>query len=152
MFDSLGLCCTLLQSHQPRMSLAKPLFNNTGGLTSPFSTIQACIVGIVLQDNSQAPLQHILGWKSAGGWWWHIKKDFKSSLANVGFGESMICPRASDGCLQSWRRRSLPRAPTCFSFGSDLKTCLHITRNMATQLLSLGFRQAVVSLHISVVQ
>ena len=76
------------------------------------------------------------------GWWWHIKKDFKSSLANVGFGESMICPRASDGCLQSWRRRSLPRAPTCFSFGSDLKTCLHITRNMATQLLRSGFRQA----------
>ena len=70
----------------------------------------------------------------------------------MGFGESMICPRASDGCLQSWRRRSLPRAPTCFSFGSDLKTCLHITRNMATQLLRLGFRQAVVSLHISVVQ
>ena len=61
----------------------------------------------------------------------------------MGFGESVISPRASDGCLQSWRRRSLPRAPTCFSFGSDLKTCLHITRNMATQLLRLGFRQAV---------
>ena len=72
-----------------------------------------------------------------------ILDNFKSSLANMGFGESMISPRASDGCLQSWRRRSLPRAPTCFSFGSDLKTCLHITRNMATQLLRLGFRQAV---------